>query len=70
MLTVTNKGPDAAANVVVTDPVDESLVTVTSPPPGCTQAAGTVTCPVASLAAAIPGSSRLPGRSTQASKGW
>jgi uncharacterized repeat protein (TIGR01451 family) len=50
-LTVTNKGPDDAAGVVVTDPTDPSLVTITSLPPGCTQAAGTVTCVIGSLAA-------------------
>jgi uncharacterized repeat protein (TIGR01451 family) len=42
-ITVVNSGPDAAANVVVTDPTDPSLITVTSAP-GCTVAAGTVTC--------------------------
>ena len=50
-LTVTNKGPDAAANVVVTDPVDESLVTVTSVSSGCAVAAGMVTCDAGTLAA-------------------
>ncbi len=49
-LTVTNRGPDAAVNVVVTDPADTSLVTVTSAP-GCTVTAGTVTCQAGTLAA-------------------
>ncbi len=49
-LTATNHGPDTAENVTVTDPTDTSLVTVTSAP-GCTVAAGVVTCPVGTLAA-------------------
>jgi uncharacterized repeat protein (TIGR01451 family) len=49
-LTATNHGPDAADNVTVTDPADTSLVTVTAAP-GCTVAAGVVTCPVGTLAA-------------------
>jgi uncharacterized repeat protein (TIGR01451 family) len=50
-LTATNHGPDTASDVVVTDPTDPSLVTVTSVPAGCTEAGGTVTCPVGTLAA-------------------
>jgi uncharacterized repeat protein (TIGR01451 family) len=49
-LEVTNNGPDAATDVVVTDQLPSS-VTFKSASPGCTQAAGTVTCPVGSLAA-------------------
>jgi uncharacterized repeat protein (TIGR01451 family) len=49
-ITVVNSGPDAAANVVITDPTDPSLITVTSAP-GCTVAAGTVTCQAGTLPA-------------------
>jgi uncharacterized repeat protein (TIGR01451 family) len=48
---VTNDGPDAAENVVIRDPLNQSLVTVTSPPKGCSSAGGTVTCDVGTLAA-------------------
>jgi len=50
-LTVTNTGPDAAANVVVTDPTSPSLVTIASAPGGCTVVAGSVTCDIGTLAA-------------------
>jgi uncharacterized repeat protein (TIGR01451 family) len=50
LLTATNHGPDDAANTVITDPTDSSLITVTSAP-GCTVTAGTVTCPLGTLAA-------------------
>jgi uncharacterized repeat protein (TIGR01451 family)/CSLREA domain-containing protein len=42
-ITVTNRGPDAAANVVVTDTLP-SGVTFVSASPGCVHAAGVVTC--------------------------
>jgi uncharacterized repeat protein (TIGR01451 family) len=48
---VTNQGPDAAENVIIRDPVNQSLVTVTSPPKGCSLAGGTVTCNIGTLAA-------------------
>jgi uncharacterized repeat protein (TIGR01451 family) len=50
-LTATNNGPDAAANVIVTDATDPALVTVVALPAGCTQDAGTVTCDAGPLAA-------------------
>jgi uncharacterized repeat protein (TIGR01451 family) len=49
-LTATNSGPDAAADVVVTEPTDPSLITVISLPAGCTEAGGTVTCAAGTLA--------------------
>ena len=49
-LTATNNGPDAAENVVVTEPTDPSLVTVISVPAGCTAAGGMVTCDAGTLA--------------------
>jgi uncharacterized repeat protein (TIGR01451 family) len=49
-LTATNNGPDPAQDVVVTDPTDPTLVTVTSVPAGCTAASGTVTCDAGTLA--------------------
>jgi uncharacterized repeat protein (TIGR01451 family) len=42
-ITVTNRGPDAAANVVVTDTLP-SGVTFVSASPGCVHVAGVVTC--------------------------
>jgi len=54
-LTATNKGPDDATHVVVTDPTDTSLVTVTTVPDGCTIDGGTVTCDAGTLA---PGESK------------
>jgi uncharacterized repeat protein (TIGR01451 family) len=48
-LTVSNNGPNDAANVVATDPLPSGLSFV-SASPGCTQAFGTVTCTLASLA--------------------
>ena len=50
-LAVTNSGPDDAANVVVTDPTDPALVTVTAVPAGCQVTAGTVSCALGTLAA-------------------
>jgi uncharacterized repeat protein (TIGR01451 family) len=50
-LTVTNEGPDDAADVVVTDPIDTSHLTVTSVSGGCTDTGGTVTCDAGTLAA-------------------
>ena len=50
-LTVTNDGPDEAAGVVISDPVDPSVVTVTSVPSGCSVTSGTVTCAAGTLAA-------------------
>jgi uncharacterized repeat protein (TIGR01451 family) len=50
-LTVTNRGPDDAANVVVTDPTGAYPVTVTSVPAGCQVTAGTVSCNAGTLAA-------------------
>ena len=50
-LSVTNEGPDDAADVVVTDPVDTSQLTVTSVSGGCQEAGGTVTCDAGTLAA-------------------
>ena len=49
VLTVTNNGPDTATSVVVTDviPTNTTFVSATA---GCVEAAGTVTCTVASLA--------------------
>jgi uncharacterized repeat protein (TIGR01451 family) len=47
---VTNLGPDPAAGTIVTDPVDTSLLTVTSLPAGCDLPGSTVTCLVGSLA--------------------
>jgi uncharacterized repeat protein (TIGR01451 family) len=49
-LTAANHGPDAAQDVVVSDPTDLSLVTVTSVPTGCAEADGTVTCDAGTLA--------------------
>ena len=49
-LTATDHGPDAAANVVISDPVDPALVTVTSLPAGCTAVSSTVTCQAGTLA--------------------
>jgi uncharacterized repeat protein (TIGR01451 family) len=49
-LTVTNDGPDAAADVVVTDPIDTSAVTVISVSGACQVAGGTVTCDAGTLA--------------------
>lgn len=48
-LTVTNHGPGTARSVVVKDPTDPTLVTVTSVPDDCTVAAGTVTCLLGTL---------------------
>lgn len=52
ILTVTNNGPSAAANVVVTDPLPAgySFVSVTPGAPTCTESGGTVTCTFASMA--------------------
>ena len=47
---MTNHGPDIATDVLVTDPLDTSLVTVTSLPSECTDNAGTVTCNAGTLA--------------------
>ena len=49
-LTVSNSGPDAAMDVVVTDRLPRSLRFV-SVSRGCTEANGTVTCAIGSLAA-------------------
>jgi uncharacterized repeat protein (TIGR01451 family)/CSLREA domain-containing protein len=48
-ITVTNNGPDAAANVVVTD-ILPSGVTFVSASPGCVHAAGVVTCNLGTIA--------------------
>jgi uncharacterized repeat protein (TIGR01451 family) len=48
-ITVTNNGPDAAANVVVTDTLP-SGVTFVSASPGCVHAAGVVTCNLGTIA--------------------
>lgn len=54
---VTNHGPNAAANVVVADPMNNvDLVTITSLPSGCTAADGMVTCDLGTLR---PGETRL-----------
>jgi len=49
-LTATDHGPDAAANVVISDPLNPALVTVTSLPAGCTDVSSTVTCRAGTLA--------------------
>jgi uncharacterized repeat protein (TIGR01451 family) len=49
-LTVTNNGPADATSVVVTDPLPANS-TFVSASAGCTEAAGTVTCTIGSLAA-------------------
>jgi uncharacterized repeat protein (TIGR01451 family) len=49
--TVSNNGPDAAADVVVRDPLGGLPVTVTSLPEGCEPADGTVTCRLGTVAA-------------------
>jgi uncharacterized repeat protein (TIGR01451 family)/CSLREA domain-containing protein len=48
-ITVTNRGPDAATNVVVTDTLP-SGVTFVSASPGCVHAAGVVTCNLGTIA--------------------
>jgi uncharacterized repeat protein (TIGR01451 family) len=48
-ITVTNNGPDAATNVVVTDTLP-SGVTFVSASPGCVHAAGVVTCNLGTIA--------------------
>lgn len=48
-LSVTNNGPDGATNVVVTDPLPAGSSFV-SASPGCSFAAGTITCTAATLA--------------------
>lgn len=50
-LTVTNKGPDAARHVTITDPVNTALVTVTSLPASCSDSAGRITCEAGTLGA-------------------
>lgn len=54
-LTVTNNGPATATNVVVSDPLPANS-TFVSASAGCAEAAGTVTCTIASLAsgASVP----------------
>lgn len=47
-LTVTNSGPDAAADVTITDPLPPD-VNFVSAGVGCTNASGTVTCAIGSL---------------------
>jgi uncharacterized repeat protein (TIGR01451 family)/CSLREA domain-containing protein len=49
-ITVTNRGPDAAANVVVTDTLP-SGVTFVSASPGCVHSAGVVTCNLGTIPA-------------------
>jgi uncharacterized repeat protein (TIGR01451 family)/CSLREA domain-containing protein len=49
-ITVINRGPDAAANVVVTD-ILPSGVTFVSASPGCVHAAGVVTCNLGNIPA-------------------
>jgi len=49
-ITVTNRGPDAATNVVVTDTLP-SGVTFVSASPGCVHAAGVVTCNLGNIPA-------------------
>jgi uncharacterized repeat protein (TIGR01451 family) len=49
-LLVTNRGPSTATNEVVSDPLPSGLSFV-SASPGCSEAGGTVTCSIASLAA-------------------
>ena len=49
---VTNRGPDAAADVIIKDPINNPfLVEVTSLPAGCALAGGTVTCDLGTMAA-------------------
>ena len=48
-VTVTNTGPSDATSVVITDPLDPSL-TFVGASPGCTNASGTVTCTVGTIA--------------------
>lgn len=56
-VTVTNHGPNGAANVVVVDPMNNAdLVTTTSLPGGCTAADGMVTCDLGTLR---PGETRV-----------
>ena len=50
-LSVKNHGPAAAANVVIKDPVQSSLVTVTSLPSDCSIVGATVTCALGTVAA-------------------
>jgi uncharacterized repeat protein (TIGR01451 family) len=51
VVTVTNNGPDAAANVVVTDTVTGGTLVSATPSQGtCTTAANVATCPIGNLA--------------------
>lgn len=47
---VTNRGPADAVNVIVSDPVDATVLTLVSLPTGCTGQDGTVACTVGVLA--------------------
>ncbi|HKZ14100.1 MAG TPA: hypothetical protein VJL81_09675 [Solirubrobacterales bacterium] len=59
-LEVTNHGPGVALNAAVTDPFPAGLSLVSAP--GCTAAAGTVTCAVGSLAGGASQSFQLKAR--------
>jgi uncharacterized repeat protein (TIGR01451 family) len=50
---VTNNGPSAAQDVVVSDTLDPALSFVSSTPPICTAAGPAVTCPIATLGAGV-----------------
>jgi uncharacterized repeat protein (TIGR01451 family) len=62
-LTVTNNGPDAAANVTVSDAVPAGLAFV-SASPGCALAGTTVTCTLGSLASGGSQSFTVTGRAS------
>jgi len=50
LLQVTNDGPAAADDVIIHDPIDDTLFSVVSLPAGCGYSAGTVTCHLGTLA--------------------
>ena len=63
--TATNIGPDAASNISLSFPAPSGLVGVTAP--GCTLAAGTYTCAIASLAVSAQATRTFTGQIAAAS---